>query len=208
MRNIEKLQPVLAAALIAAVILVVLSCRLNSPRHGWGLQQGTVPPHQTFPGDCGVCHVGEGWKTVRKDLSFDHEKEAGYRLEGAHARAACLRCHNDRGPVTAYAARGCRGCHSDPHASALGSDCVGCHGQARWKPVKLAAGDIRTWFHWVPAHSTPPCGTCHTEAGVAQAQRGPAQCAPCHQDGALQSSEGSNAAQRIRPNDDPPGAGE
>jgi len=196
MSNIEEPRLTLAGALLAAAVLAVLSCRLGAPRHSWDLQQGPTPPHQTFPGDCGICHLGEGWKVVRKDLSFDHEKETGYRLEAAHARAACLRCHNDRGPVTAYVARGCRGCHGDPHASALGSDCGGCHGQARWKPVKLAAGDIQTWFHWVPAHTTPPCATCHTEAGVARAQRGPARCGPCHQDSSLQPAESLAGARR------------
>ena len=30
-------------------------------------------------------------------------------LRGAHAQAGCLLCHNDRGPVQQFAARGCGG---------------------------------------------------------------------------------------------------
>ena len=71
-------------------------------------------PHDTFPGDCNVCHVPESWETIRKDFNFDHETETGIALEGAHARAACLRCHDDRGPVSMYMAHGCGGCHKGP----------------------------------------------------------------------------------------------
>jgi hypothetical protein len=173
-----------AGSVLAAAILVVLSCRLGPTRRGWNEQWGPVPPHRTFPGDCGICHVGEGRGKVRKDLSFDHEKETGHRQEAAHSRAACLRCHNDRGPVTAYVARGCGGCHGDPHGSALGSDCESCHGQASWKPVKSAAKDVQKRFHAIPAHTVPPCATCHVEAGVSRPQVGPAQCGPCHQNAA------------------------
>ncbi len=172
----------LAGPLFTATVLVVLSCRLGTPQHSWDRQWGPVPAHRTFPGDCGVCHVGQGWEVVREYLSFDHEKETGYRLEAAHGQAACLRCHNDWGLVTTYVARGCAGCHSDPHASTLGSDCGTCHGQARWKPAKSAARNIETRFHMVPAHSVPPCATCHVEGGVGQPQVNPAQCMPCHQD--------------------------
>jgi len=103
--------------------------------------------------------------------------------------AACLRCHNDLGPVTAYVARGCGGCHGDPHASALGSNCGSCHGQANWKPARSAARDVQTRFHLIPAHAVPPCATCHVEAGISRPQVGPTQCGPCHQDGAAQPVE-------------------
>ncbi len=177
-----------AVLLLTTGVLAVLGCRLGTPRNSRDGQWGPVPAHKTFPGDCGICHVGEGRGLVRRDFSFDHEQETGYRLEAAHAHAPCLRCHNDRGPVTAYAARGCGGCHGDPHASALGSDCAICHGQASWKPATSAAGRVQTRFHQVPAHAVPPCATCHVEAGVGRPQVSPTQCAPCHQDRTAQSS--------------------
>ncbi len=184
MSGIRKRRLSCAGSLIMVVVLVVLSCRLGPPRRGWSEQWGPVPPHRTFPGDCGICHVGEGWGGVRHDLSFDHERRTGYRLEEAHAHAACLRCHNDRGPVMEYVARGCSGCHGDPHASTVGSDCENCHGQGNWKPVKSAVTSVRTRFHLVPAHAAPSCATCHVEAGIGRPQAGPAQCGPCHQDSA------------------------
>lgn len=190
MNSNRKRRLSLVGSLLAAAILVVLSCRLGTTRLGWNEQWGPVPPHRTFPGDCRICHVGEGGKAVREDLaSFDHERQTGHRLEAAHARAACLRCHNDRGPVTAYVARGCGGCHSDPHASALGSNCESCHGQANWKAAKSAARDVQTRFHMIPAHAMPPCATCHVEAGLSRPQVGPTQCGPCHQDSDAQPVE-------------------
>jgi len=63
----------------------------------WSLQIGN---------ECGDCHTPSGWTPAR----WDHtEAPADYRLEGAHARAACLDCH------AGYQARGtdrdCFTCH-------------------------------------------------------------------------------------------------
>ena len=182
MRSLQKRRLSVAGSLITTGAMIVLGCRLGPPRTAWNEQWGTVPSHRTFPGDCGICHVGAGGDVLRKELSFDHEKATGYRLEGAHTRAACLRCHNDQGPVMTYVTRGCAGCHGDPHASALGSDCESCHGRAGWKPVKLAARDFPMRFHLIPAHVVPPCTSCHVEAGVGQPQVGLPQCGPCHGD--------------------------
>ena len=179
--------------LIAAGALAVVSCRPGMPKHRWSQEWGPVAAHQTFPGACTICHLGDGYSVLRKVFSFDHKKETGYRLEAAHAQAACLRCHNDRGPVAAYVARGCGGCHGDPHGAALGSDCQKCHGQGNWKPVGPAARDIQTRFHLVPAHAVPPCASCHTEPGVDRPKIGPAQCGSCHEDGAAQPDRRSNA---------------
>ena len=77
----------LLAALAAGTLL---NCRLDASRQGWSRRWGPVVPHQSFPGDCGLCHVTERWDVLRKDFSFDHEKQTGYRLQGAHTEAACL----------------------------------------------------------------------------------------------------------------------
>jgi hypothetical protein len=46
----------LLAALAAAALL---NCRLDAPRQGWSSRWGPPVPHETFPGDCGICHVTE-----------------------------------------------------------------------------------------------------------------------------------------------------
>jgi hypothetical protein len=81
----------------------------------WDKRRGPVVPHDDFPKDCALCHLGGSWSRIREDFAFDHEKETGVALRGAHARAECLRCHNDRGPVGIFAERGCQGCHEDVH---------------------------------------------------------------------------------------------
>jgi hypothetical protein len=181
MSSIRQRRQSVAGSVIAVSVMVVLSCHPGTTPSGWEQKWGAVPPHRTFPGDCSICHAGGDGGASRRDLTFDHAKETGYYLEGAHAQAACLRCHNDRGPVTAYAARGCAGCHADPHASALGPDCQSCHSQTSWEPRPSAARDVQIRFHRIQAHAVPPCASCHVEAGVDRAQVGPTQCGPCHQ---------------------------
>ena len=122
------------AAGLAALVLAG-ACLTQSTesvkQHLWWSGLGPVLPHETFPADCSLCHEGTDWQGVRADFEFDHEAETGVPLEGAHARAACLLCHNDRGPVSTFAAQGCAGCHEDIHRGQLGQDCTKCHEQYR-----------------------------------------------------------------------------
>jgi hypothetical protein len=173
---------VLLVGMVGTILAVLIaSCHTLIPQQGWNKQWGPLVPHRTFPGDCGICHVTDGWDVIREDFSFDHEAETGHALEGAHTTAACLRCHNDRGPVTAYLSRGCGGCHPDPHASALGLDCQNCHGQLDWTPTGLIAEHARTRFHLVAAHAVAPCESCHLQAAIGQYRGAPLQCEFCHQ---------------------------
>lgn len=167
--------------LFAAAAVMLLNCRPNEPRHGWSNRWGSLVSHRNFPGDCGICHVTERWDVLRDDFSFDHDKETGYALEGAHASAACLRCHNDRGPVEVYVARGCGGCHPDPHASSLGLTCTRCHDQISWTPVGLIAEHARTRFPLIGAHAVTPCESCHAGAPTGRFRGAPVECELCHQ---------------------------
>ena len=151
-------------------------------------------PHNTFPADCGICHIPDRWDVLRDDFSFDHEKETGYRLEGAHAEAACLRCHNDRGPVTVYVARGCGGCHPDPHASSLGLECQRCHDQRTWEPTGLIAEHIQTRFPLYGTHAVTPCESCHPGASAGQFRGAPIECELCHQADLAQATSPDHAA--------------
>ncbi len=145
---------------------------------GWDSRLGPLVSHRTFPGDCGLCHVPDRWDVLRQDLVYDHEKETGVALEGAHREARCLRCHNDRGPVSAYVARGCGGCHPDPHASSLGLDCQRCHNQVSWRPQGLIAEHARTRFPLYGVHAVTPCESCHLQAPAGQ-YRGAPRNATC-----------------------------
>lgn len=152
----------------------------KGPAHSWWQGHGPVIPHETFPLACDECHLPGSWNELREDFSFDHAKETGIPLEGAHDRAQCLRCHNDRGPVNEFAARGCRGCHEDRHQGRLGSDCSACHGQVDWSVREAIAQHDQTRFPLVGAHAAAGCFACHPGAEVGQYDRAPIECFACH----------------------------
>jgi hypothetical protein len=173
---------IVSATLLLLGTFLLVDCNVFVPRQGWNESWGPLVPHDSFPTDCSLCHVSEGWDVIKEDFSFDHEEETGFALNGAHSRAACLRCHNDRGPVDVYVSRGCGGCHADPHQSVLGLDCTRCHGENRWRPEGLIAEHARTSFPLSGSHLSVPCEGCH-ERGPAGDFRGePLQCDLCHQD--------------------------
>jgi hypothetical protein len=102
-------------------------------------------------------------------------------LVGAHERAACLRCHNDRGPVQVYQARGCGGCHLDPHEGELGIDCTRCHQQVNWSPTGIFAEHGRTRFPLSGVHLSVACDRCHLGALRGSFVGAPVECHLCHQ---------------------------
>jgi hypothetical protein len=180
---LSTIRPALLFCVVGgSVTLIGLRCSTIVPPNGWSERWGPLVPHHTFPGDCGICHVPERWDKLREDFAFDHEKETGHRLEGIHAGAACLRCHNDRGPVSVYAARGCGGCHPDPHGDTLGLDCTRCHGQQDWSPTGLIAEHARTRFPLYGVHVVVPCESCHERAPVGEYRGAPVRCELCHGD--------------------------
>lgn len=168
------------AGLILSYLLLA-NCDTIIPRHSWSREWGPMVPHDTFPGDCGICHVSDRWDVLREDFSFDHEAETGFALEGAHSKALCLRCHNDRGPVKVYVERGCGGCHVDPHQGNLGLVCTECHNQDLWEPGGLIAEHANTGFALLGAHAVTPCERCHQRATVGQFRGTPVECHLCHQ---------------------------
>ena len=171
-------------ALALAGAAAVPACMRSGPgpQHGWWASRGPVIPHDSFPSDCTLCHTGDDWTTLRDDFTFDHEAETGVPLEGAHARAQCLRCHNDRGPVAMFAARGCAGCHEDVHLGKLGVNCVDCHVEVDWRPRGIIEQHGRTRFPLVGAHAATACWRCHPGAEVGIFVPTDVECITCHQD--------------------------
>ena len=162
---------------------ILTSCRqvLAPPRQGWNRSYGPVVPHDKFPADCSLCHTGGDWTTIRRDFTFDHEKQTGVPLHGAHQNVACLMCHNDRGPAGEYAAKGCAGCHEDVHRGRQGRMCSDCHIEMTWQPIAQIAKHNRTRFPLVGAHASVACFRCHPGAQVANFEGADTACAPCHQ---------------------------
>ncbi|MBK8178558.1 MAG: hypothetical protein IPK67_06650 [Planctomycetes bacterium] len=167
----------------ALLLLVALSCALGRegvPPQGWWEGRGPVVPHESFPADCSLCHTGSGWNELKADFQFDHGAETGVVLQGAHTAAECLRCHNDRGPVAGFAARGCAGCHEDIHQGLAGNQCETCHGQEHWRPSPEIASHSRTRFPLVGAHAAAACWRCHENATLGRFDHADAECLACH----------------------------
>ncbi len=173
--------------LAAAAVLLVAACltggdRRRTPQHAWWRGLGPVLPHETFPADCRLCHVGDDWQTLVPDFEFDHAQLTGVPLVGAHQFASCLRCHNDRGPVEDFQRAGCAGCHEDIHAGQLGSDCESCHNQRVWRPEGQIELHLRTRFPLSGVHASTACRRCHPGAEVGKFVPTDVECLTCHQD--------------------------
>ncbi len=177
---ISRTNPLLVALLALGLFACVGGTVKQITQEGWWADRGPVVPHETFPTSCDLCHTGNDWHTLREDFVYDHQVETGVDLEGAHAAAECLRCHNDRGPVADFAARGCAGCHEDVHEGMQGQGCDTCHDQQSWTVVEAIASHARTRFPLVGAHAATSCRRCHEgiEAGVLQPLD--VECISCH----------------------------
>jgi hypothetical protein len=178
-RHVVTLALALYVALVACV--AVRSDWRSVERHRWWAGLGPVLPHDTFPSDCKLCHEGAGWNTLVADFAFDHQAETGVPLHGAHEVAACLRCHNDRGPVDGFAARGCVGCHDDVHRGGLGHGCAECHDERSWRVTNGIDLHRRTRFPLTGVHASTSCRSCHQGAEVGVFSPTPVECVDCHQ---------------------------
>ena len=193
----------------ARILLALLACMLGlfactiGGRVGsggvlqqdWDKRRGPVVPHDSFPRDCSMCHLGAAWSDIRADFVFDHEKETGTPLRGAHARAECLRCHNDRGPVERFAAEGCTGCHEDIHRGKQGSQCTNCHSETNWGVSDAIAMHSKTRFPLFGVHASTECWRCHEGAQVGNFDRAPIECASCHKQALASATNPDHMAQ-------------
>jgi hypothetical protein len=124
--------------------------------------------------NCADCHTEVNWKTSR----FDHERETGFALLGAHRQLDCAACHKS-GDIKADLPRTCVGCHraDDAHAARFGTDCAACHHNERWSRVGYDHAR-RHEFLLEGAHARLDCHACHT--GPVKAQRLGKACENCH----------------------------
>jgi hypothetical protein len=78
-------------------------------------------------------------------------------------------------------ARGCGGCHVDPHRGTFGLECTECHNQDIWAPIGLIADHARTRFPLIGNHALSACEACHTRAIAGDYSGAPSECHLCHQ---------------------------
>ncbi len=171
----------LPLALCSGLLTCLSTPKREKVQHAWDGARGPVVPHDSFPSDCSLCHVGEAWHKIKDSFQFDHEKETGVALRGAHQEAQCLRCHNDRGPVGIFSQKGCMGCHEDFHQGKLGSQCTDCHGEQNWNPIGQIAKHNLTRFPLTGSHAAVACFRCHPGSEVGNFSRTDTSCETCHQ---------------------------
>lgn len=125
--------------------------------------------------ECDTCHSPTAWTNV----SFDHARDSGFALEGAHADLVCAACH--RGPVESMRPdSACVACHwsDDAHGGRLGESCGDCHGVSGWPDSVRFDHDLTT-FPLLGLHSAVACESCHEDAGFVDT---PDRCVDCHRD--------------------------
>lgn len=187
MMEVNQSKRAKSVTMVIVICLGLLACitkseseRSNISPQSWWDQRGPVVPHESFPSDCSLCHLGDSWQVIRDDFEYDHLEQTGTELIGAHEKAECLRCHNDRGPVALFAQRGCAGCHEDVHRGQLGMNCQSCHDELGWSPREQIALHNRTRFPLVGAHAATACWRCHIGAGVGNFSPVETDCHSCH----------------------------
>ena len=129
----------------------------------------------SFGKECSTCHNSSGWKPS----TFDHMRSS-FKLDGAHARVTCEKCHINN--IYKGTSAACFACHQkdDTHSGKFGQDCSLCHKTSAWKPATFDHN--LSAFKLTGAHITLACEKCHINnvfKGTAQA------CSGCHADPAF-----------------------
>jgi len=134
-----------------------------------------------FKEDCAKCHTTQGFKPT----IFDHAM-SNFKLEGAHLRLTCERCHKpeefETPPPKVTLVRfkpvpqNCDGCHKDPHKGQFGNNCAQCHTPEKWITESRTFHN-QTRFPLNGRHLTVPCQSCHLKKVFAGT---PITCYECH----------------------------
>lgn len=143
-----------------------------------------------FGPKCDTCHSASAWSRV----SFNHDTQTKFPLEGKHREAKCETCH--RGPVSQEKlATTCNGCHrfDDEHKGQFGAKCETCHVARNWKTL-LFVHNRDTHYPLRGRHEQVRCTACHT--GNLYKQKLATDCYACHRgDDVHKGQQGRNCAQ-------------
>ena len=102
-----------------------ISCHRKDDKH-----KATLGP------DCQQCHNPNSWSAWQ----FDHEKQGGFRLDGAHESLDCIDCHTTPSKSSKLnTANSCNSCHrtDDIHKGRFGRNCARCHTTERFSDVHI-----------------------------------------------------------------------
>lgn len=138
--------------------------------------------------ECSSCHNETSWKGA----SFDHLRETGYALVGAHAKANCAECHtgwntrNVKYDFPSLAKQQCLSCHKDHHKDGLsakfrGGNCSVCHDQNNWRIENFDHARV-TGFPLNGEHAKIACAECHKQETSQKFSGLSSTCLSCHKD--------------------------
>jgi len=151
------------------------SCHKNNvfkgtPKDCYSCHAGRDAHNGTLGTNCAACHATSGWKPA----TFNHNQSA-FPLTGAHASAACARCHVNN--VFKGTPTNCFACHAgkDAHNGAFGTSCGSCHSTSAWKPASF--DHSKSAFPLTGKHTGVACASCHKN-GVYKGT--PKDCYSCH----------------------------
>lgn len=129
---------------------------------------------------CSQCHSDHNGRDFKMIFwpngieKFDH-RQAGYVLEGKHAKLKCAKCHRpenilhdprkvnkkvDVAKTFLGLSQKCLSCHEDKHQGQLAKDCLKCHNHSDWKPA-LNFDHNTARFRLTGKHSKADCAKCH-----------------------------------------------
>ena len=120
---------------------------------------------------CVDCHTAAGFKPA----AFTPKEHSSYPLEGAHLKAACVKCHLMDKALDARrftgVTRKCNECHRDIHWNQFWKDgwtrCDACHGTpASWKKL-IFDHETQSRFQLKEAHRKTKCSACHPRVTLA-----------------------------------------
>ncbi len=141
---------------------------------------------------CVACHRVESFRKI----SFDHDKNSRFPLEGAHKKVECAKCHPATpGQPVKYKPLEltCRSCHLDVHVGQFSRrgpvECEKCHRNDEFKPKTLFKHEPPfTDFLLDGEHAKAKCSACHRSVKVASGVESvqyrplPKTCEGCHSD--------------------------
>lgn len=132
--------------------------------------------HEFDDKKCSECH-----QSGSKKLIFDHNRDAKFPLQGAHALLTsskkCKSCHQKKS--FRIGKLDCVNCHPDPHKSQLGSKCDRCH-TPEVKFAKIQFDHARsTAFPLEGLHAPLSCDKCHAQKNYRMPDK---RCVACHGD--------------------------
>lgn len=120
--------------------------------------------------DCHSEHHGRNFRIINfNPVSFNHNK-AGYKLEGAHTKIDCDKCHQSKNILDTEIKKrkgtylglnsNCFSCHDDFHQTTLGDNCAACHNTTAFRPsVNFNHNEAK--FKLTGSHKNVKCEKCH-----------------------------------------------